>query len=139
MLPKFFDTGEKAERLKGLKDELKKKHTVSFFTTSEDLAKRITQDLPPLLKDIGVTVAKDRVAALDAEQAKEIATPKPKTLAVDSETQAHAKLREIARRIDILRNRMEVEKQTHPQGSSARATMQATQEDLDGIFRDIQS
>jgi hypothetical protein len=49
VLPKFIDTGDKAKLLQELKDELKRKHVVSFFTTPEDLAKRITQDLPPIL------------------------------------------------------------------------------------------
>ena len=57
VLPKFVETGPNAERLQALKAELKKKYVVSFFTTPDDLAKRVTQDLPPLLKDIGVTVA----------------------------------------------------------------------------------
>jgi hypothetical protein len=57
VLPKFVETGDKAERLKALKAELKKKFMVSFFTTPEDLARRVTQDLPPLLQNIGVSVA----------------------------------------------------------------------------------
>jgi hypothetical protein len=57
VLAKFVDTGDKAERLSALKAELKKRFVVSFFTSPEDLAKRVTQDLPPLLKDIGVSVA----------------------------------------------------------------------------------
>ena len=58
VLPKFVETGEKAELLKILKGELKKKFTVSFFTTPEDLAKRIAQDLPPLLKSAGIPITK---------------------------------------------------------------------------------
>jgi hypothetical protein len=58
VLPKFVDTGDKAEHLKKLKGELKKRFTVSFFTTPEDLAKRVAQDLPPLLKSVGVPVAR---------------------------------------------------------------------------------
>jgi hypothetical protein len=58
VLPKFVETGEKAELLKTLKGELKKKFTVSFFTTPEDLAKRVAQDLPPLLKNVGIPITK---------------------------------------------------------------------------------
>ena len=53
VLPKFVDTGDKAKLLQELKDELKRKYMVSFFTTPEDLAKRITQDSPPILEQIG--------------------------------------------------------------------------------------
>src|ERR1700722_14033714 len=34
---KDVETGPGAEKLKGLKEQLKKRHTVSFFTTPEDL------------------------------------------------------------------------------------------------------
>jgi hypothetical protein len=54
ILPIFVDTGEKAEKLRDLKDELKKKYVVGFFTTPDDLAKRVSQDLPPVLEGIGV-------------------------------------------------------------------------------------
>ncbi|MCG8408625.1 MAG: DUF4062 domain-containing protein [Phycisphaerales bacterium] len=56
VLPKFVETGEKAEKLRKLKEELKKRFTVSFYTTPQDLAKRISQDLPPVLRDTGLTV-----------------------------------------------------------------------------------
>jgi len=52
VLPKYVETGEKAKLLQKLKMELKKKYTVSFFTTPEDLAKRVAQDLPPILDEI---------------------------------------------------------------------------------------
>src|SRR5260221_337715 len=45
----FVDSGENAERLKLLKAELRRKFVVNFFTTPDDLAKRVTQDVPPLL------------------------------------------------------------------------------------------
>jgi hypothetical protein len=56
VFPKFVETGPMAERLQALKAELKKTFVVSFFTTPEDLAKRVTQDLPPLLQNIGISV-----------------------------------------------------------------------------------
>lgn len=59
VLPKFVDIGENARKLADLKAELKQRLTVSFFTTPEDLAKRITQDLPPILQDIGVEIQKE--------------------------------------------------------------------------------
>jgi hypothetical protein len=43
ILPKFVDTGENAQLLRDLKEEIKKKYQVSFFTTPEDLAKRIAR------------------------------------------------------------------------------------------------
>ena len=52
ILPKYVEMGEKAKLLQELKTELKKKYVVSFFTTPEDLAKRIAQDLPPILDEI---------------------------------------------------------------------------------------
>jgi len=61
ILPTFVETGPKAEQLTALKDELKKKFMVSFFTSPEDLARRITQDLPPILHDIGVTITDDQL------------------------------------------------------------------------------
>lgn len=56
VLPIYVDMGDKGRLLKELKDDLKKKYVVSFFTSPEDLAKRITQDLPPVLQGIGVHV-----------------------------------------------------------------------------------
>ena len=54
LLPKYVDTGHSAERLKALKEDLKRKFVVSFFTTPEDLAKRVSQDVPQLLNGIDV-------------------------------------------------------------------------------------
>ena len=42
---KDVEVGEGAEKLLDLKDLLKKRHTVSFFTTPEDLQARIMHDL----------------------------------------------------------------------------------------------
>lgn len=68
VLPKFFDTGDNAEKLVNLKDELKKRFTVSFFTTPDDLAKRISQDLPPILESIGVEIQKREENSIDIKQ-----------------------------------------------------------------------
>ncbi|MGJ0492785.1 DUF4062 domain-containing protein [Methylobacter sp.] len=72
VLPKFVETGDKAESLKALKEELMKKYMVSFFTTPEDLAKKITQDLPPILQGIGVIVADEEVTTIAIEDTKNI-------------------------------------------------------------------
>lgn len=73
VLPKFVDTGDKAKLLQDLKDELKRKYVVSFFTTPEDLAKRVTQDLPPVLGQIGVEIESEPEEAIQAD-VKEILT-----------------------------------------------------------------
>lgn len=71
ILPKHVETGKSAQLLQELKIELKKKYMVSFFTTPEDLAKRISQDLPPILQDIGVMIESEPKEILTAD-AKEI-------------------------------------------------------------------
>ncbi|MBD5507434.1 MAG: DUF4062 domain-containing protein [Lachnospiraceae bacterium] len=42
---KFVDIGEKAEKLAEFKKNLKKQHTVSFFTSPDDLGKKIVKDV----------------------------------------------------------------------------------------------
>src|SRR6516162_8986907 len=59
VLPKFVDTGEKATKLYDLKEEIKKHYQVSFFTTPNDLAKRVAQDLPSVLQRIGVVLERE--------------------------------------------------------------------------------
>lgn len=58
VLPKYVDTGQSAKLLQELKNELKKKYTVSFFTTPDDLSRRVSQDLPPVLELIRVSKKK---------------------------------------------------------------------------------
>ncbi len=65
VLPKFVDSNDKAKNLKELKNLLKKKHVVSFFTNPESLARQISQDLPSVLKEIGAEV-------MEEEQQEEI-------------------------------------------------------------------
>ncbi len=55
--PKDVETGPNAEKLEALKDQLKKRHVVSFFTTPEDLQARIMHDVPAQLAQMGVEVA----------------------------------------------------------------------------------
>jgi hypothetical protein len=50
------ETGPGAEKLQALKEQLTKRHTVSFFTTPEDLQARIMNDVPSQLAQMGVEV-----------------------------------------------------------------------------------
>lgn len=68
ILTKNIEKGENATKLIQLKTELKKKFTVSFFTTPEDLATKISQDLPPVLQEIGVEVNEDKLLGATVEQ-----------------------------------------------------------------------
>jgi len=61
VLPKYVETGEKAKLLQELKMELKKKHMVSFFTTPEDLTKRVAHDLSPIIEQIGADIEAEHV------------------------------------------------------------------------------
>ena len=49
VLPKHVETGTSAERLSQLKAILKKSHVVNFFSSPEDLAAKVTQDIVRLL------------------------------------------------------------------------------------------
>lgn len=53
------ETGPGAEKLNALKEQLKKRHVVSFFTTPEDLQARITHDVPKQLERLGVEITGD--------------------------------------------------------------------------------
>jgi hypothetical protein len=59
ILPKHVETGPGAEKLRALKEQLKKRHVTSFFTTPEDLRARVLHDVPELLKEIGAEVSGD--------------------------------------------------------------------------------
>lgn len=50
--PKFVDTGSKAEKLKAFKEKVKKLHTVSFFTTPDNLKEQVSRDLITVLNKI---------------------------------------------------------------------------------------
>ena len=57
---KFVDKNEKAQLLKKFKDLLCKNHTVSFFTTPDDLGKKISADLLDVLETLDqITVNKE--------------------------------------------------------------------------------
>lgn len=49
VLPKHVDTGSSAEKLGDFKDVLKKSHVVNFFSSPEDLAAKVTQDVVRLV------------------------------------------------------------------------------------------
>lgn len=53
---KDVETGPGAERLQLLKEHLKKRHLVSFFTTPDDLGARLMHDIPTQLEQMGVEV-----------------------------------------------------------------------------------
>jgi len=59
ILPKHVETGAGAEKLRTLKEQMKKRHVTSFFTTPEDIRARILHDMPELLKEIGAEVSGD--------------------------------------------------------------------------------
>ena len=50
--PKFVDRDEKAEMLSNFKGILTKNHTISYFTTPENLGKKLTSDLLEVLKSL---------------------------------------------------------------------------------------
>lgn len=64
VLPKHIDFGDSANKLQALKQALKSRHVVSFFTTPEDLAVRVSQDLPLLVQRAGTPVRAGELAKL---------------------------------------------------------------------------
>ena len=67
---KDVETGSGAEKLRTLKEHLKKRHVVSFFTTPEDLQSRIMYDVPAQLERMGVEVTGELVKAEEASDLK---------------------------------------------------------------------
>jgi hypothetical protein len=64
VLPRNIDFGEPGEKLITLKSTLQKRHVVSFFTTPEDLAVRVSQDLPALARRLGSDVRPGELSKL---------------------------------------------------------------------------
>ena len=62
VLPKHIDFGESADKLRAFKGALRGNHVVSFFTTPEDLALRVSQDLPALIERSGQEVNRSELA-----------------------------------------------------------------------------
>lgn len=52
VLPKHVETGPAAEKLSIFKSSLKKSHVVNFFSSPEDLAAKVTQDVVRLLSGV---------------------------------------------------------------------------------------
>ena len=63
---KDVETGPGAEKLEALKEHLKRRHVISFFTTPEDLQARIMHDVPAQLGRMGVEVTGELVKAEEA-------------------------------------------------------------------------
>ncbi len=66
ILPKYVDTGASAARLNDLKNYLKMHHVVSFFTTPDDLAKRIVLDVPSMAQRAGAEVRQSELVKIAA-------------------------------------------------------------------------
>lgn len=64
VLPVNVDVGVSGEKLLELKRELRKRHVVSAFTSPEDLAARISQDLPAMAQRMGTPVDKSELDRL---------------------------------------------------------------------------
>lgn len=62
VLPKHFEFGVSGDKLREFKHTLKTNHVVSFFTTPEDLAVRVSQDLPALIERSGTSVQRGELA-----------------------------------------------------------------------------
>lgn len=64
VLPKHVDRSMAAEKLDEFKETLKARHVVSFFTSPEDLAVRVSQDLPGLIERAGTPIRRGELAKL---------------------------------------------------------------------------
>jgi hypothetical protein len=66
VLPRDIEFGEGAEKLKSLKGVLRKRHVVNYFTTPEDLAAKVTRDLPALANRNGYEVRQGELSKIIA-------------------------------------------------------------------------
>lgn len=66
ILPCHVDTGEGAEKLKKLKQILRQRHVVSLFTTPDNLAAKVTTDLPVLATRTGLEVRQGELSQIVA-------------------------------------------------------------------------
>ncbi len=64
VLPKYVDTGDSASMLQALKKELRARHVVTVFTSPEDLAAKVTRDVPQLASRSGYEVRAGELAKL---------------------------------------------------------------------------
>lgn len=67
VLPRYVETGVGAEKLVAFKASLRQCHVVSLFTSPEDLAGRVTRDLPALAARSGFEVRQGELARVVAE------------------------------------------------------------------------
>lgn len=56
ILPRFVDTGDEAALLRSFKETLRARHVVSLFTTPDDLAIKVTRDVPQIASRSGFEV-----------------------------------------------------------------------------------
>jgi hypothetical protein len=68
ILPMHVEFGDGAEKLKALKKTLRERHVVSFFTSPDDLAARVTADFPALAARNGFEVRGGELAKIVAAQ-----------------------------------------------------------------------
>ena len=70
ILPKYVETGPGADSLQRLKEQLRKRHLVSSFTTPEDLSAKILHDVPEVLTKIGAEVEGELPSAKAVDSAE---------------------------------------------------------------------
>lgn len=66
LLAKYVETGEGAAKLRTLKELLRSRHVVSLFTSTADLAAKITRDVPQLASRNGFEVRAGELSKLIA-------------------------------------------------------------------------
>ena len=67
VLPSHIEFGEGAEKLRLFKATLRERHVVSLFTTPDDLALKITRDVPALANRSGFEVREGELSKIVAE------------------------------------------------------------------------
>ena len=73
LAPKFFDIGDSARPLADFKEVLRKKHTVDFFVSAEDLARKVEQALLRLFSEKDLIVEEDKLKpSVEPERTKEL-------------------------------------------------------------------
>jgi hypothetical protein len=66
VLPKHIEFGEGADKLRSLKTLLRERHVISYFTSPEDLAAKVTRDLPALASRSGFEVREGELSRIIA-------------------------------------------------------------------------
>ena len=66
------ETGPGAEKLQALKELRKKRHTVSLFTTPEDLQAQIMHDFPTKLSQMGVKIEADALEKAEGSSDRDV-------------------------------------------------------------------